>query len=482
MLTEFSRIRRFLKRSGRKNDVLRVNFFPPSIHLNRRLASIFSSTYVRYASKLLPWFERLLAEAWRHQTKGDYNLLVMFRDCCRRLSCLNLHVFIQKNSYTIDSIRHFEQLYLSCLYDPTAVRRISDIFRETFYLHPEWDSDLEKINELVMRLFAKSGPKPYLQEVVLALNMARYSRYLTLNDLIADNLQIIPTYDFICTDEIRSSIDSYLASQEQELLRYMKEKIEIEKIERFVPLDSRGEVSFTLLAYYYESQIESKIFSLKNDFETIPLFVYNFYTMYMHYFDGLLCGRSTDSHGRRITLVETEYVVYQLNRLKMLIEKLYRLKYVFKNIGLERFALLKHSLKTGTSGEVEIMQSIDEALEISRQLAEHIIDRLRSFHLQNEDGSHQASALLTGPGFLKEKPAIHCIHDAVTLLLLAGIKLKDNSIPQLLSRRDRLQKDIQGIHANLERVATRERYNDFLKNNMIENEEKNASSGDIDIS
>ncbi|MFW5807883.1 MAG: hypothetical protein ACOCWH_02380 [Spirochaetota bacterium] len=474
VMGEFARIRSFIRRIGRNNDVLIVKYLPPGFLVNRRLSSTFQSTFIRYAVRQRSVFDRVLACAWRHLTKHDYNLIVLFRDCLNRLSSLNTRVFAQGDTHVIDMLKSFEQLYLSCLYDPSYVRLVFDCITSVSEKHPELDIDLPQSNDHLFTIFGRSGHKPLLQDVVLALNMVRYNRYLTLQELISDNLKIVPTRDFMCTDEVRERIDAYLDSQEKDLAGYLAKRNEIRKIERFLPMDDSGNVRFTILSFYYGSVRDSRVYNMEDDLQVVPLFVFRFYTMFIFFFDDLLSGRARDLHGRKISMVESEFGIYQLNRLKMLIEKLYRLKYVFKNITADRYALLCHTVKAGTSAEIEVMQAIGECTEISRLLAEHIIDRLSSFErngaepTEGTDEEKGTGMPLSGPDFLREKHAVHAVHDAVTLLFLAGMKLRDTHILNLLSRREKLERNIAAVRGNLERIATHERYMDFMMKHPID--------------
>lgn len=492
IMSDFRKIIGFTKRTGRKNDLIRYAWFPPRVRINRRLQTILETNIQPLALELIPVLSHVLHDGWVFLDKFEYNLLVRFQYLCRQIVSTDLRKLNVHDQNLIEKLAALENLYFTCVYEVHYPDLISSSIETVVSRHPEWKYDLTRITELVNRLLDSSKSRPSLQNILLALNMVRYKRYLKIHDLIPDrSMAVISTFDYEADMDIKKNIQSFVAKKSQELGTLLKHKNEIEKVERFIPLTESGDFDFTVLRLYY-GKYRGGAFDLEEDRKYPPRFLYHFTEMFFYTFEDLLIKEVDLRSGKGVKIFTFDFFQYEVTRLRLLLDKLERYSYVFQKLPEDRYISLVTSRKAGTQTEVELQQIMADTRGQLQSIADKLIEVDR-YHvppdseeellkLERSDPVPLEPAVLinrshiipcwdsaiAGDSLISEYTVHKVLIDMVTLVLLSSIILHDTHLMSIISRKERIYRDISSVREQIRRVATVIEYRRIMKQYGLE--------------
>lgn len=490
LFQDFFRIINFTKKIGRKDDVLRCTVFPPSITVNRRMTRLFQNSFQKYAEMLTPALDNILKIGWRHLGKKDYNLIVQFSNLCKSILSVDLRIFANRGDNIILKLKNIENSFMICNYNHIYTNKIIEIIPEIASKYPEWKSNPKKLEDASKILLLKNASRPSLYNVLLAFNMAYYKRYLTLTDLFnKENLDIIPDYEYECSNDVCEKIDEYVAKQKEELLSFIAEKNDIEKFEKFIPIDENGNYDTKLLRYYYDKTvvINKKTFIAEKD--VIPLLISNIAKVFLRNFENLLYGTVLLENGTTTKIFHPEMFQFETSKLRLFTEKLNKYSYEFKNIDRNRFLSLQSSGKTGTEAEIEIIKIVEEILNIFQTVANRLVevDRFSVLNPESEITDDKDSDISINAQMITSKKVtipyktvvikagdltnglsvLNAIHDCIKFCLIAAVYLNDSYISRLLKRKSTILREISSRQSNLKRTAKPDEYDELIRKTSL---------------
>jgi hypothetical protein len=492
LFSDFRKIIGFTKRAGRKNDLVRYTWFPPGVRINRRLQTILETNIQPLALELIPVLNHVLHDGWVFLDKFEYNLLVRFQDLCRNIVSTNLRKLNVNDPNLVEKLSSLENLYFTCVYEMHYPDLITSSLETVVTRHPEWKYDLTRIRELVNRLLDSGKTRPSLQNIFLALNMVRYKRYLKLPDLIPDrSMAVISTFDYEADMDIKKNIQAFIAKKSQELGTLLKHRNEIKKVERFLPLTESGDFDFTVLKQYYGKYAGGK-FDLDEDRTCPPQFLFHFTEMFLYTFEDLLIKEINLQDRKGVKIFTFEFFQYEVTRLRLMLDKMERYSYLFPKLTEERYISLVTSRKAGTQSEVELQQIMADTQSQLQAIADKLIEVDR-YHIppdseeellkleRSEPVPLEPAVLINrrhvipcwdstiaGDSLISEFTVHKVLIDMVTLVLLSSIVLHDTHLMSIISRRERIYRDISSVREQIRRVATVIEYRRIMKQYGLE--------------
>jgi|GEM_PF-3409380 len=469
ILSDMPKIRRFYRRS----HLVKSTYLPPRIRINKNVIAPFSAQIQRDALELTRILKSILQVAWFHIEKRDYNLIVQFNELCKKIIATTFPLLDYNDARLIDKLRSLEILYITCLYKSRYPEIIKSSVIHILEKYPEWDIGHIRISGMIERLLSQDISRPTLYGFFVGLNMIKYHRFFEFKELfVSDMPSIINTFDFDCSDKVKTEINTHIDKMLKNLLSLLKEREETNRLKRFLPLIDDDTFNFKALQEFYDKGGGDENRSFSQDKENAILFVLNFYETFMRFFGKLLNGELQLETGERAEIFSFDLFQIEIDKMKALLKKLGKYKYSYPNLPMGDFMKMKASTKVGSSPEVEIVQASLELKDISLSIAHKLIDIERkhspSLSLEGESESTPLDASVSSkrsliiphwnkriqePAPLRGESIFKTILDIITLSLLMGAFFQDDQLKIMLIKSNRINAEIQRTRSILERIS-----------------------------
>lgn len=473
LFVDFRKILRFIKNAGRKTDYICYSYFPPRIKMNRRIQYLFESVFQKQAGELYPVIGKVLKEGWLHLNKLDYNLIVQFGNLCGEILNFNIHVHDLNEENITDKISRLEYCFITCNYRHEHQAILAHSVSTVIERYPEWNIDPIMVKSSILRLLDNKQSRPSLQNFILAMNMITYKRYFRLEDLYqSSSMQIINTFDFECDIITSKRIKEYIEKTLQELLTQIKEKTEIDKLVRFLPVHHDGSFNYKVLEMFYEKSVPGINQVFAHDREYPALFAQNFFKLFLQMYEPVLTEKIELEDAGEVRIFNSSYFQIEAAKIHSLTEKLSKYAYAFEKLPEERYLTLESSKKAGTQTEVELIQIIKDFIATMKALADKLIDIERCHRPEYQEPTGGKDVPLEPPMLLKRivriphwdgrvnsprhlrgQQVMAILSDIITLSLIVIVFFNDREIPLLLAKKDRIHREIQGSRKTLERLT-----------------------------
>jgi hypothetical protein len=442
LLRERSRIRAF----GRRTHTLLASWFPPGVRVDPQLAEFFGQRLQPWASELTRRLQPVLDLGWLHLTKRQYNWIVVLKQLCDRIIDIDFKRLNYRDRNLIDGLRRLESLFLLLHHQESGPQRLLSSLRTVFEKKSKLESDYGPTADLVNRLLAEQITLPSLWNCLLALNMARSRRFLSLADLIRPGLgEAVSGKDFDCTPQVRKKIEEYVESSQETLQALHEQLVEVRRLNSYLTYDETGNLNTRLLASFYESEAKGEGVRLEKDQENVMVFAPRFFTTFDRTFQGLLNGTVRFSGGGKGAVFSPFCFQTEFTRLRNTIEKLERLVFTYANFPYGRYLQIRNSAMGAIPKEVEVMQLIDEGLAVIFWLGKSLARLLAmdGVGVPEGEGEHPvepsalqgrpfrlpfAGRMLAARGFLEGMDVGKSLAQAASICLSADILLQDPAI------------------------------------------------------
>lgn len=486
LFSDFGRIINLTKRIGRKNDFIRYTYFPPRIRLNRRIQDMFESVYQRHAFEAREVLSKVLAVGWMHLTKFEYNLVFQFNELCLEILSTNIRYAVASDESLIDRLKNVENLFLANHYKSIYPETMRSAVLHLIEKYPEWRFDQTRVSELITRLLWKNGAKPSLYNLIRAINIVKHRKFIQFEDLYSvESFEIISTYDFYCEGETKKELQAYKEKVLQELINLQKRKDDVARIEKFIPFNEDESFNFRMLQFFYEKSFKGRNFHYDDDCNLPALFIFNYYDIFVKMYEPFLIGQVELEGSSKVRIFSINYFQFDFAKINHLSEKLSKFKYIFQKFPLERMAALRSTNRSGTSGELEIMQILDELVPAAKSIAFKLID-IDRYHDPYKDYNPadvkplDQSAIISKsliiphhaerihlPAHLEGLNVLQVITDIITILVLFLIYMDDREIIDSIKSRKVLDKDITSYRNILERVCNDFEYRKYRQTYLL---------------
>ena len=220
-------------------------------------------------------------------------------------------------------------LFLTCQYHSQYPDIIIYSIDRVLERNPDWDYNLEEINKLVKIVLFDSDTRPSLYRFILALNIVKYRQFINFRKLfMAGDYEIINTFDYECDSPVKNKIKNQLEENLRNLVAHLKQKEEIDKLRKYLPMADKDNFDFGKLIHLYEKSNDKKNFRLAVDKENVLLFVQNFYEGYILVFEEFLTGTiEIEKTGNEVKIFTSDFFQFETEKIRVLLKKMANFNY-----------------------------------------------------------------------------------------------------------------------------------------------------------
>jgi hypothetical protein len=475
LLRERSKLRAF----GRRTHTLLASWLPPGVRLDPRLPRFFEQHFQPWAAELSRRLEPVLDLGWLHLGKRQYNWIVVLKQLCDRLLAPNLARLNIRDPDLLDGLRRLESLFLLLHHDDAVTQRLLGSLRTVFEKKSKLESEYGPAANLVNRLLSEELTLPSLWNCLLALNMARSRRFLSLADLIRPGLaEVVSGEEYDCSPQVRQKIEEFVESSVEMLQTLHEQLVEVRRLSSYLANDESGNLDTSLLASFYEAEVRGEGVLLEKDRENVMVLAPRFFTAFDRTFQALLNGRVAFAGGGKGAVFSPDCFQNELTRLRNAVEKLEKAAFSYANFPYKRYLQIRASTMGAIPKEVEVLQLIDEGLAVIFGLGQSLarLLALNSLGAAEEEGEEpvEASALQGKPfrlpftgrklqarGFLQGKSVLELLGEVTGICLEADVLFQDPAIFLLLGKESKISSQLQLKLRQLEHLVDEKTYTEL---------------------
>ncbi len=461
------RERRQLRDFGRSSHVFQATLLPPGVRINPEIKGFLITYVVPWAAELQEMAAQALDVGWLYLNRHGYNLLAVLRRLCSRIAGMNFPGLNYADRTLIERLRPLENLFLVLHFQPTYPEEVVEALHRVCHKEPGCGIDFDHAADLVHRLLWKDVTLPSLYNCLLGLNMVRHRRFLTLRGLIRRDVKaVIDTQRFDCDPQVQRQIDEYVAKAVDGVQSLHEQLHEVRRFKRYLRFQEDGALDLRPLAELYDS-VRRAGAGFAEDRENVLLLAPRFLRVFEQVYLPLLNGRVVVGR-RRVILFSRVFFQVEFSKLHAAAGRLERVSLGFPNFPYRRYLEIRASSQGAISVEAEALQAIDDALAqflgIGRTLArilslrrppaelekfeplEPIILKGKPFSFPSEEEPIRSRDCLNG------KSLVEAVMQAIVVCFTAGVYFRDPYITLLISREEKLRREIRSTVQNLEHL------------------------------
>ncbi len=475
VFSEFRKIKQF----ARETRTIVARYFPPRIRVDAELKHRLFLLIQKDASEIFPHLEKLLSSAWQILEKEQYNLIVQFQNLCIVLANIRFNNLDFNSPHLLDSLLSVERMFLVCYresgYPEIIINSISELIDKSNY---EKDQ-AEKFEKIVRRILLPEEQQPSLYYMLLASNMVKFRKYLTIQDILNTNTEpVINTFQFDCNEKTRAQIDQFLKEKTELLERHAREKYEIEKVHhflvQFIQEDREDGYDFRILSAFYTALSDKEKYHFSQDLSKLEVMIPRFVSGFLENFEPFLTHAVKFEKYGLIKVFSPEFINYEVARLRSFLEKFYKELFNCPQISLTRFLNLKKNSKGkgASTAEMNLVQIIEEIGEIFFEIGKKVSEILIHYNhpdsinpnavfqplepsrvmLQNSIIPFWKEEILSD-NLLGHKTTRDGIEYIVNLSLMFGILLENQNMFRLLNRKSHVSLEFEELKKIIKRIA-----------------------------
>jgi hypothetical protein len=455
---------------GKVNRILDPVLFPPDVKLNPEVP-VFLTNYPKpWATDLSKTLEIVLEDSWHYLQKIEYNLLVVLKQLCDKIASINFSLFNYKDRNLLNKLKSLETLFLVLHYHPYYYELLLNSLKQVTNKDMRLRDQYEGIINLVNNLLQSDCSVPSLYNFLVGLNMLKYRRFLTLDDLVYKDLgELINTKEFACTPDIKKKISDTIIEGRRRLSMLHETQQKTKKLKASLCFDQSGEVSFDQLQHFYDQvDILDEARSFQTDQQNIMALVPHLFNIFDRTFYPLLNGHVQLADVGKVTLFTHDFFQLDFLRIRQVAEKLGGLASGYDSFPRDRFLELQYSSKGMSSVEADIIKNINEGMDIISEIGTKVetiiitrrdtpsetsgpldpmILRGKNFSLPHENRMIFSSAILDG------KSVLEALSYVVSIYLTIAVFLHYPTIYDLLQGETQVSKDLRSELEILNRLA-----------------------------
>jgi len=198
----------------------------------------------------------IVREGWKKINKFQYNVVVHFLGFCEEFYQQDFRHVKPETFFSYSRPKNIQKLFLILAQD--------SIYRDEIYIaletilsnHEVFKKNVPKLIGEAKVILDPHYTKPSFYNIVLAVNMIHYRKFLTFKDLIeSEGISPLIKETFISTENVKFKIKNYIEELQRRLAVLEKEKLLIDLINKTYLNQSVEEQNTTIL---------KKIFDFKN--------------------------------------------------------------------------------------------------------------------------------------------------------------------------------------------------------------------------
>jgi hypothetical protein len=469
-----------IKEFGFSTRTMVSTIFPPGIKADREMRSALEIQLKPVAKEVAVILNQLMGNSWLFLHKKEYNLLVLLTELCNSIESTEFTSLNFNDPKVSERLKQTEHLFWLLHYRKEYFDQIRTSIDLLLEKNRRNIRNLELLPGMIKKLMAKNELRPSLYNVLLAVNMMRYRRYITQDALLIEGHgELIGTREFDCEEETAEKIDEHISKLITQLELLEKERKEILKVRAFMQRDENGNVDIEPLRSLYESGVPSKKVSFEKEKDKLLNFLGHFTRAFLEVFEDLLCCRVRISGIGSVILFEGDPFRKDLGKLQMISSKCEDLNFQLPVFSQKRYMEITIKHAQAIESEAEAVSLIGETVASLRSIASRIIpllhsgpfDRIvRAENFQKiglgvsdyQKTPFPSGNLLENSGTYVEGRSIGDIFSLlVSVSYLFGFFFNDRNVLNVLRRENQVQHDMEGIIETIERLATADVYQDI---------------------
>ncbi len=485
MFGEFKKIKLF----ARETRTIVARFFPPRVRVDANLRHQLLSIIQKDAADLYPYLDKMLSIAWQVLEKQEYNLIVRFQDLCISLANTKFNTWDLNNPHVLDNLLSLERLFLVCYQQPEYPELIINTI-DSMMKKSAFDKEVtDRLSLLVRRILLPEETRPSFYYFILACNMVKFRKYITLKELLNTNTQnVINNFYFDCNPKVKIQITQFIRQKSELLEHFAREKYEIEKVYhflvKFIKEDEEG-YDFRILSAFYAILSDKEQFDFNNDQSRLEKLIPRFISGFLDHFEVFLTGFTKIEAFGTIKIFDQEYAGFEIAKTHSFLEKLYKELFNCPQMTLNRFLSLKKKKegKGASSAEMSLVQIIEELGDIIVELGKKLSEILVHYrHPDKSPGTTDFSPLSPSVELIKQayipfwdariisdlvvgnKSTREVIQYIVHICLVFGLLLQNQNLFRLLDRKNHVTQEYNDLNTMLKRVADIITYDKIIKN------------------
>ncbi len=423
---------------------------------------------------LLAALETALREAWRFLRKSEYNRLSALHRMVVELNGLDLQ---HLSPLEQGSARRLFPLEAGFLYFRSEHSILHDVLLsldEVLAKLSHARHDAEEAYSSVRRLLQNGGPPPCLQDFILAYNMVRYRRFLSILDLMkVEAGSLVSVNEFDCSEGIQDRIDAHIAFLVERLDKLGEENEKSLRLRTFVLRDKEGNIDYSPLGAAYESTGDGGP-SWKKDEDnailTTTVLAERLLAIIIPVLGGGTPAREAQRQGLaqggarpadhagadQANRIEDKALLYRISLMQNVATKLRRMLSTLPNLPYMRFLAIKSRATQATKMDAEGAALIGEAADLFYMIGSRLADLLLAsdlFPVESRDEQGSLPAAESPLPSLDNLALRQAMTTAASIAYLSALRFQEATVASLLKNERQAEDQRRDVLNEIERLS-----------------------------
>jgi hypothetical protein len=473
LFSQYKRICEF----GRNTHVLYPKLFPLSIQLNSDIHVTFTKYLQPQSIELYKVLAYILKKKWSLLERREYNLVLVLKKLCEKIALINFNLLNYADKNLIDRLRSLETYFIALYAGENYLHILMNAVKRILESEACFKLQIPELLGAMNRLLLPDADTPSLYNVLLGLNMLKYRRFLTIQDLVNSGCSDFMGKQFFEYEEdVQQEIQLFVQESEKNLKFLSAKKREIEMIKQFLPCTAEGGIDFGMLRHFYASSQSEGEYQFERDQDDTVQLSLRILKIYRKSFFNLLCGKVRLFSAGRCRVFPDTCFKSEFVQLDDLIERLGKLSHDYTNaISFKQYLQMKQTKKFTSKMESDTIMLVSDALHLvynlGKRAAFELYDKNEKAETDAGDGTDEAAAdrepvpehvlrakILTQDARLGGKRVSEALSFLVSISFLICHYYHDRYTYALLSREAMIHREIKQKMEMLSRIATPELY------------------------
>lgn len=453
----FFRERKKIAEFAQESSIISVQFFSLSPHLNKK-AIIDFDDFIK--TKLLPVAKQsvqaVLKNGWKIVRKYEYNIIAAYSRLLFEIEQLNVHTlidgtmpdphqtFILENYFiALHAKSDILHILFSALYDALESSELKKQGESSAAINTS------KAVSTAKQILIAVNAQPCLYNFIIALNIIRSRRFLTMEHLIQPQSGILfSSQEFDCTAEVQEAINIYIQDLVTQMEELQKKRLDL-SISRYFPRTNQNSIDYTPLKKLLspESAAEAQ--------DDIIKCIISILEKWDRRFASVLQSPITTTQTKIIRLLNEGVITYEIDKLHYLSDMLSK---SVKGLSYGRYKSLKIGVSQVMSYEAENIQILSSISDIFWKIGSKIAEHLQQLYTEKENSAFSILDCIIFNEKTGSSTAEHLLHEAASISFSITQYLQNERAQNMLNEEWRLNNEMIQTLKTVERLASSEQY------------------------
>ena len=410
-----------------------------------------------------------IKEGWRFLRKEEYNLLATLKRLVAELDGLQLEGVVKgyvppaRRLFGIEIAFFTFVAYRSVAVGTSRLFGLEELLSKLSYSEKEGSEALAS----GAFLLKDEGPPPCLQDFILAVNMVRARRHLSIADLLRpEGEALVSATEFDCGDEVQDAIDAHIADLLVRLDELGEEGEETLRLRAFVRRTEEGDIDFTPLSVFYESDEKVKR-SWERDSDNVIALVSGLLERFLPPIEELfaatqagrmaaLRGQPSKAPAAKVEAgphLDNQDVEYEVSRLRTTLTRFSRTSVSLPSLSWARFLALRAQAAQATKYEADGVGIVIEAADSFYRIGGKLAALLRTREVPGSQAREEGIPGLAGKPSLDDLALRNLLSTLVSVSFLAALRFQEPTIGATLKNERQVEDQRRSVLEEIERIA-----------------------------